>query len=254
LEAGVALLEAGDVSRALSLFRRLATQQPTHAAAHYYVGLCEERLGHLPQAERAYREAVRLDGTLVEARNNLGVLLLGRGDGTGAVVELEAAVRQRPDNGDGLFNLGLALEATGRFVQAADAYRRLVQLRPGDADAHVNLVAALRRGGNRAEALVAARAAVRAVPGDATTHFNLGALLSEHGDGAAAVAELKTALRLRPDYPKARAVLVKVLVREHRCDEARQAAGAAGLTGGGSPRRARRPDPWESLLDTCQNR
>ena len=78
----------------------------------------------LDRAEREYREALRIDPRHEGAHNNLGMLLLHRGEPAEARRHLEEAVALRPDFGWAHANLArLHLEA-GRRDEAREAARR----------------------------------------------------------------------------------------------------------------------------------
>jgi len=80
LETRLALVSAYHASRqsdrALSQAAKLATQFPEEARAHYLYAALLEAKGRLPEAEREYREAVRLDGKLNSAKFALALALI----------------------------------------------------------------------------------------------------------------------------------------------------------------------------------
>ena len=95
----------------------------------------------LPALEEL-RLAVRLDGTSVPARNNLGTLLGMRGDLDAAIEQFREAIRLRPDHASSHFNLGSALARAGRLDEAVEEFRFTLALQPDHAGARRGRAAA----------------------------------------------------------------------------------------------------------------
>lgn len=70
--AGQAMFRLDDFAKAESLFRRVVADDPSHALAVYYTGLCRERQGDFEQARSLYRTALALRPDFPEARRKLG--------------------------------------------------------------------------------------------------------------------------------------------------------------------------------------
>ena len=80
LDRGQKLLSAGNLEGALSAFEAAAKLDPKDGRPVYLRGVALEKKQDLPGAEKAYRQALTLDGKLAPAHNNLGALLLGKDD------------------------------------------------------------------------------------------------------------------------------------------------------------------------------
>jgi tetratricopeptide (TPR) repeat protein len=107
-----------------------------------------------PEAARdAYRHALALDPSLVDARVNLGRIVHEAGDAREAIRLYEDALARSPDDPIVHFNLALALEDAQRPDAAADHYRSALALDPDFADAHYNLAGLYELAGRKAEAL-----------------------------------------------------------------------------------------------------
>lgn len=87
----------------------------------------------------AYRQALEIDPTMVDARLNLGRLLHEAGRTVEAEGHYRNALETRPDDPTALFNLGVALQDLGRPAEAAEIYEKALEVDPGLADAHYNL-------------------------------------------------------------------------------------------------------------------
>lgn len=79
LIVGHRLMEAGEYELALKAYLRAAGEQGVNADVLSALGSANLRLGRLGQAERLLRQAVKVDEKFVPAWNNLGVVLMERG-------------------------------------------------------------------------------------------------------------------------------------------------------------------------------
>jgi Flp pilus assembly protein TadD len=104
-------------------FRRATRVKPEFARAWSNLGMAEAALGRDADAMGSYREATRRDARLVAPRNNLGALLLRRGDVPGALGALEAAAAIPNSGPHVLYNLALARLRAGDRAGAVGALR-----------------------------------------------------------------------------------------------------------------------------------
>lgn len=123
------------------------------AAVSYQNALDLELAGRGDEAQQAYREALKLDPTLVSAKINLGRLLHAANRLAEAEALYRAALEQDPGNALAAFNLGVALEDQSLIDAAIEAYRRTLALDERYADAHFNLSRLLEAKGDKHGAL-----------------------------------------------------------------------------------------------------
>lgn len=83
------------------------------------------------RAEALLRDALAADLYHGPSHNNLGVLLLERGQLYEAANEFEWARRLLPGHPDPRMNLALTLEGAGRVDEALAQYRRALEVHPG---------------------------------------------------------------------------------------------------------------------------
>ena len=93
------------------------------------------------QAEKLLREALAADLYHGPAHNNLGVLLLAKGEFYEAAGEFEWGRKLLPGSPDPRINLALTLERAGHTDEALLEYRNALEVRPG----HIPATQALAR-------------------------------------------------------------------------------------------------------------
>jgi Flp pilus assembly protein TadD len=123
-------LRTGRFEQAAADLAIVVAARPDDASAHYWKGVVHRRLGQPAEAERSLTRAVELQPRLVQARVELGALLVVAGRHGAAIAQLEAADRLRPLDADGNYGLGLAYERSGRLDEARARYREAATLVP----------------------------------------------------------------------------------------------------------------------------
>ena len=110
LLVGHRLLAAGEFELALKAYNRAAAQQGLNVDTMSAIGSANLNLGRLGQAERWLRRAVEADPTFPPAWNNLGVVLMERGEiAEASVVFRRAFAADSGDSDEIRDNLRLAL-------------------------------------------------------------------------------------------------------------------------------------------------
>jgi len=171
LLTGKKLLEQGKAEAAVEQFKYAATLLATNAPVWNCLGLAQHAAGHANDAAVAYQKALALNPNLVEARYNLGCLLLEQNNPAAAKNELTTYALSRPKDVNGWLKLGAAqwrvhdvgnaercyAEALRLNQQLPEAWNALglVQLqRSRAADAAKDFAAALRCQSDYAPALL----------------------------------------------------------------------------------------------------
>jgi Flp pilus assembly protein TadD len=225
-----ALFESGHLPEAERAWREILSRKPEDPDALHMLGYILATTGRgdegIALIDRAIAKAPRVAGF----RSNRAVALHGLGRDAEAERDLRRALDLEPRLPAALHLLGNIHLKQGRATEAATAYRRALAVAPRMVAAHVGLGGALMRRGDREGARKSLEAALRLDPNDADVHYNLGTLLDAQADGRAEEAYRQT-LKLRPDHVAAHNELGVWLRRAGREDEARplfeRAAGIA---------------------------
>jgi len=177
--------------------------QNQKAVKYYEQGTILQQKGKLPEAERAYRKAIKTHPKFVEALNNLGNVLLDRGRIKEAGVCFGKAQKLLPEHPMLLHNLGNALQLQGENEKAVRWYQQAVALNTGFVGTYINLGNALRMLERFQEAVTCYRRALEIDPQHADSYTNLGGVSIDLGDLDAAVINFKHALALDPSHLEA---------------------------------------------------
>jgi tetratricopeptide (TPR) repeat protein len=172
---------------------------PEMGAAWVALGQSYRAAGRGAEAERAYEQAIRLDGMDALARLGLGELRIAEGRAEEAAREFEPALKRQPALAAAQLGLGNALALAGRNEEALERYEQALALRPGLPEANYAAGFALARLGRVDEAEVRYRRALTVRPDFAAVWVSLGNLLREQGRDVYAEAALKRSVELRPD-------------------------------------------------------
>ncbi len=184
---------------ALSLLEPLIVDHPGYADLHNMIGVSNYHMGQWSRAERAFREALRLNPRYTEAALNLAVLL----NDTGKYEEARVLYRQ-------------ALEVLSQEKNAMD---------PMASGKIANMHAALAQAYGQAlrpeEAQAEYHRALALCPHFADIRYALAGLLIEQKQPEAAHVQLQRCIADQPKYMAPRVRLGDVLMAMGRMDEAR---------------------------------
>jgi tetratricopeptide (TPR) repeat protein len=175
------------------------------------------------------------------AHNNLGNVLMRRGDFNDAIAQYEMALGTKPDFAEAQNNLGNVLSKEGALDEAIPHYEKALLIKPDYADAHYNFGNVLSKKGEWADAITQFETALKIKPDSAESHQGLGIAYRHTGRADEAVAQYKAALELKPDFAEAQSNLAYLLAT---CPDARLRNGSMAvglaeranlLTGGNNP-------------------
>jgi TPR repeat protein len=172
LALGRAAMGRGDAAGAATAFREGLRLQPDLIEARESLGLALYEMGDLDGAVEELRALLRGHPDAVRARYVLASALMAKQDWSSARAELEDVLRRQPDLVPALYSLGLARYALGDPNGAIEAYRQVLARTPDQPDARYNLALVLKLAHRDAEATPEFVAAARA--GHARAQFFAG--------------------------------------------------------------------------------
>ena len=158
-------------------------------------------------SETLWTHALAVTSNNDVAHNNLGFLLLRRGELDRAISHFNTALNVRSSNAATHYNLGRALiednlanalARKGLPGEAIDHYEEAVKLRPDYADAYYNFGSILFQQGRLDEAITQWQKALTIQPRDAEVHRNLGSAFRKKGMLKEAIVEYENALGIVP--------------------------------------------------------
>jgi TPR repeat protein len=172
LALGRAAMGRGDAAGAATSFREALRLEPDLIEAREGLGLALYEMGDLDGAVEELRALLRQHPDAVRARYVLATALMAKQDWSSARTELEEVLRRQPDLDPALYSLGLSRYALGDSDGAIEAYRRVLARTPDQPDARYNLALVLKLAHRDAEATPEFVAAARA--GHARAQFFAG--------------------------------------------------------------------------------
>lgn len=206
----------------VSLFRHALAVTEGNYVAHLNLGFELARRGVRDEAERHYRESLRLQPNLPETHAALGTSLRKWGRPQEALRHLKRAVDLRPRNARYRVSLATVLEDLGRDEEAAVHLRKALEIAPRFADAHHGLADILQEQGRTDEAVQHYLRVVEEDPGRIGVYAPAATLLAQRGDLAGAARLLTESLRRKPDSAVTCYNLGVTFERMGRLTEARQ--------------------------------
>jgi tetratricopeptide (TPR) repeat protein len=141
LTGAYAAYNAGDMSRATTLYNQVLGQDPHNRDALDGMGAIALRLGREAEAEAWFRRSLAADPNDPVAQAGLAQLR-GRGQ-PGEESRMKSLIAAQPQAAPGHFALGNALAAQDRWPEAQQAYFDAHTLDPGNPDYLFNLAVSL---------------------------------------------------------------------------------------------------------------
>lgn len=175
----------------------------SHADTPLLHAIAAHQAGRLDDAQAGYEQALRERPDDPDGLHFLGLLFFHRGDNDKAVELIERSLVRAPDNPHVWNNLGNILFLWDRREEAKGAYRRVTQLAPAMAEPWYNLALLLRDGGEFDEAVHHFREALRRQPAFSRAYESLGMLHYRLGQIPHAAEIYRMWAEREPDNPVA---------------------------------------------------
>lgn len=168
---GAIALGRGDTAAAADCAGRALSFSPDHAPAWNIKGLAYARAGHARAAMDCYDRALALSPQFSDAAANRAAALLDLDDAAGAAQACEAVLSNRPDAACQCI-LGIALLKLARTTEALAAFDAALAMAPGMAEAHNGRANVLRHLGRVEEAILGYSQAIACNPAFADAYNN----------------------------------------------------------------------------------
>jgi tetratricopeptide (TPR) repeat protein len=172
-------------------------------AAWFEAGLRLLQAGQLAQAEQCGRQALTIDPGHADSLHLMGMLCVASKQYDPAIEWFAMAIRQKPDVADYFVNLGMALQRKERFDEAIKSYDRALILNPGQIEIWLRMAELLQQQERFDEAIKAFDHVVTLDGERAEIWYRMGDILKQQKRDAEALLSFDQALKVKPDYREA---------------------------------------------------
>jgi tetratricopeptide (TPR) repeat protein len=219
---GAAYLWSGYSQQALPYLEQVLRRTPENARVLVLVGRIHLESNRLDEAEKRFRDALRVNAANAEAWSGLGDVCDARKDPRQASEQYEKALALKPDLLYTLLNAGHVADKLERPKQAEDFYRRAFTIDPQMAEAANGLGLALAKQGQAEEARTYFERAIALQRDFSGAINNLGVLYIQQGKTDDAIAAFEYGLRVAPDDDILYLNLARLYVQRGNVDRARE--------------------------------
>jgi len=179
LQQAMQLHQAGEIDRAMQMYRDVLAKEPGQADALHLLGAAHWQKGELDEGEKLIRRAIKIWDKSAGYFADLGGVLKQRGELVAAIAEYKKALALDPNLANARKGLAESLGRHGhdlakefQWEESEAAYRQYLEMRPGDAGALNNLAEIYHHAGDRETALSLYNEALQAQPGLHIARFN----------------------------------------------------------------------------------
>lgn len=208
---------------ATTFLRQRALKESLAALAIYLLGVLSWGRAQVFRNDGTlWRDTLAKDPNSLLAKNNMGVLLHGKHQYVEAEKYFREAVRLKPHYLEGLTNLGLVLTALGSYDEAEQKLQEALRIQADYWKARYFLAHLYYLQGRPAESEREFHRAILADPTMADAYYDLGGLLQEQRRHAKAAENFRKAIELEPTLAKAYFALGKTLAAQGKYSDAIQ--------------------------------
>jgi Flp pilus assembly protein TadD len=178
-------LSEGAAATSLSIAHGVLSMRPNDVDAMVAEGDADVQLGNRHTAEMEYKQALKLDPSLVGARLGLGKLQMAS-DAHAAEATFRQVLANAPNNAAALTDLGVALDLQERHREAQASYQAALDANPNLTSPRVDLAVSLALSGDpaKAEGLLRDASESGAMPARVRADYALAEVMAGHSDDA----------------------------------------------------------------------
>lgn len=222
------MLRRNRVAEALALLEEAAKQAPNSAIVQTALGRFYFSQKNVAKAEIAYKQAIKLDKSNLQANMDLGDLYLGNlGKTTEAITAFRGAIAARSDYSAAHFGLGMALLAAGDKRLAAISLEEAARISPKDPNPF-HVLGRVQASEKKFDlAIKSLSNALTANPEYLPALLDRADIYAETNKNNEAVSDYQKILRTRPSDSVVLLKLGMIYQREQRINEAKSAYKAA---------------------------
>jgi Tfp pilus assembly protein PilF len=197
VKKGVGAMKGGDLNGAKAAFEVAIKKNPKQADAYHYLAVVQEQLGQRGEAEKNYRKALEIDGTLEESATNLAALLVDNGKFDEAAALMKKAIAKNPKAAGLHVNLGMALAGKNDGDGASKEFEEAIRLDPQSGIYLVTYASHLARTGKKDDAVAKLKQAEKISSADAGVLASVGLAYKDLKDFKSCIAVLDKAVALK---------------------------------------------------------
>ena len=132
-----AMLDMND--EALEYYSKALHAAPQLVQAHNNIGMLLNQIGRFAEASKHFKKAIKLDGLFAPAYYGLGVALQSMGDNVNATFAYQKALTFNPELYPAWLNLGLVCYSIESYEVAINCYQEAIAISSHDAEAFYKL-------------------------------------------------------------------------------------------------------------------
>lgn len=155
--------------------------------------------GNLHEAERLYREILKVQPYNCDALNLIGVLFSQGGQYDDSINYIKKSLEYNPNNAGAYNNLGTSYQGKYQMKEAIFCYKKAIEIDPHFINAYYNLGAAYQDMGQLDEAIAWYQKVLLLEPHLVNAYYNLGIALRDRGSIDEAINCYQKALQYDPD-------------------------------------------------------
>ncbi len=170
-----------------------------HAAAHFDLGVCLERMQQWKPAADSFRRALELDPNQWQALVGLGSCLMHMEELEKALECFDRCVEGSAPPETALMGKGVALQKLGRYQEAEKMYREILEITPDSPEALTNLIALSIARENPAAVAQYSSHLLKFLPRSKAALQGMATLAIKNGDQEAAINYCTRLVEVDPD-------------------------------------------------------